>query len=353
MNTVVYPEPPARGQVDVNPKAYSEPSRTFITWYPYCRRSDALAQQIGARSHLVHYLRFKVPWLAPIKYILQTLKTLAILIRERPSQVLVASPPVSAPFVIWLFSRVFDYLFIIDAHSGAFQHVRWTWSLPTQRFLARRALATVVTNEHLASVVRSWGARAELVQDLALDLDPDGAMISRGGFHAVLVCTYSVDEPVAEVLEAAKLLPQVTFSFTGDPAYMSASLRQNLPANVRLTGFMPDEEYLALLRGADIVISLTKEDHTMQRGGYEAVALGKPLITSHWPLLREVFARGTVHVDNSPQAIVSAIRAIQIDPGCWRRDMARLRQERRRVSADQVQNIRDLLDDGIMGRNPT
>ena len=26
----------------------------FITWYPYCRRSDALAEQLGARSYLVH-----------------------------------------------------------------------------------------------------------------------------------------------------------------------------------------------------------------------------------------------------------------------------------------------------------
>ena len=174
----------------------------------------------------------------------------------------------------------------------------------------------------------------------------------REGFHAVFVCTYSVDEPIAEVLEAARRLPDVSFSFTGDPAYMSADLQRSLPANVRLTGFLPDTEYLALLRGADIILSLTKEDHTMQRGGYEAVALGKPLITSHWPLLREVFGRGTVHVDNSPQAIVSAIRTIQVEPRSWHREMIGLRQERQHVSAAQVQNLRGLLDGGIIERNP-
>src|SRR5262249_26329033 len=157
---------------------------------------------------------------------------------------LVASPPVAAPLVIWLGSRLLGYRYVIDAHSGAFQHARWTWSLPVQRFLARRALATVVTNDYLAGVVRSWGARAEIVQDLSLDLKPEGPARRQPRFHAVLVCTYSVDEPVAEVVEAARRLPDIQFSFTGDPAYLPAGLRSRLPENVRLTGFLPDEEYL-------------------------------------------------------------------------------------------------------------
>jgi glycosyltransferase involved in cell wall biosynthesis len=36
----------------------------------------------------------------------------------------------------------------------------------------------------------------------------------------------------------------------------------------------------------------------MQRGACEALWLGKPLITSDWPLLREYFYKGTVHVVN-------------------------------------------------------
>src|SRR5262245_54091029 len=122
MNPVAVSKLCEEEQAQGSPSCSSGPSRVFITWYPYCRRSDALAQQIGARSCLVHYFRFKVPWLAPIKYVLQTLKTLSILFRERPSQVLVASPPISAPFVIWLLSHVLRYRFVIDAHSGAFQH---------------------------------------------------------------------------------------------------------------------------------------------------------------------------------------------------------------------------------------
>lgn len=313
--------------------------RVFITWYPYCRRSDALAEQIGACSFLIHYLKFKVPALAPIKYLFQSFKTCLVLIRERPRVVLVASPPVVAPALIWLVSKILGYRYVIDAHSGMFQHSRWSWSEPIQRFLSRRAEVTVVTNAHMAEIVRSWGARAELVQDLSLDLRPSGPATEEASFHVVFICTYSVDEPVEAVVEAARKLLEVKFSFTGDPYYAPKALKKDLPANVRLTGFLPDEDYLALLRGADAILVLTREDHTMQRGGYEAVALGKPLIISDWPLLREVFSRGAIHVDNSATGIVRAVEAIREDPLTFRQEMVQLRRERGRLSAAQVTNL--------------
>lgn len=323
----------------------------FITWYPYCRRSDAIAEQIGAQSHLIHYLRFKVPAVAPVKYLLQGLRTAWILLRDRPSRVLVAAPPVVAPLVIWFGSLLLRYRFVIDAHSGVFQHSRWIWALPLQRFLARRALATVVTNERMAGIVRAWGGRAVLVQDLALQLDPAGTASRHVGFHVVFICTHSADEPVEAVVEAARMTPDVTFSFTGDPAYAPKGFRESLPRNVKLPGFTPDAEYLALLRGADAILVLTREDDTMQRGAYEAMALEKPLITSDWQLLRQVFARGTIHVDNSPQAIAQAVKKIRQSPHSYSLEMAKLRHQRSLVSASQVEKLRNLCHTAESGES--
>ena len=53
------------------------------------------------------------------------------------------------------------------------------------------------------------------------------------------------------------------------------------PDNVRLTGFLPDSDYVGLILASDAVIALTTMDHTMQRGAYEAVYLGRPVITSN------------------------------------------------------------------------
>jgi glycosyltransferase involved in cell wall biosynthesis len=76
---------------------------------------------------------------------------------------------------------------------------------------------------------------------------------------------------------------------------------------VKFTGFLPDEEYLGLLRGVQAIMVLTTNNHTMQRGACEAVSLGKPIITSDWPVLRSYFNKGTIHVDNSYHGIKEGI----------------------------------------------
>jgi glycosyltransferase involved in cell wall biosynthesis len=112
-----------------------------------------------------------------------------------------------------------------------------------------------------------------------------------------------------------------------------------MPPNVTLTGFLPTAAYGGLLSSADAVLALTTRDHTMLRGAYEAVYQGTPVIVSDWPLLREAFPAGAVHVDNTAAAIVGAIRAIQAAPASYRAGASRLRAmklERWRVVREEL-----------------
>ena len=147
----------------VNSKDMTPVKVSFITWYPSCRRSDAIAAALGGPSHLIHYLGFKQPRYAALKYVAQTAVTWRRLWRDRSRCVLVASPPVVAALIVWLFCAVFRRQLVIDAHTGVFDDPRWTWALPLSRFLARRAVATIVTSEHLAREVERWGGRALVI----------------------------------------------------------------------------------------------------------------------------------------------------------------------------------------------
>ena len=106
---------------------------SFVTWSPYCRRSDAIAAALGGTSHLVHYLTYKRPLQAPAKYCLQTARTLRILEREQPELILVAVPPIFAALPVWLHARRHGVRFVVDAHTGIFAHARWTWLTPLSR----------------------------------------------------------------------------------------------------------------------------------------------------------------------------------------------------------------------------
>jgi glycosyltransferase involved in cell wall biosynthesis len=147
-------------------------------------------------------------------------------------------------------------------------------------------------------------------------------------FSIVVINSFSPDEPLAEVLQAAATLPQVQFYVTGDPLRAPKTLFRQKPDNVQFTGFLPDQEYVGLLRAAQAIMTLTTDNHTMQRGACEAVWLGKPIITSDWPILRESFAKGTLYVDNSARSIREAVIRMQNDRDSLEREIVRLQDER-------------------------
>lgn len=317
---------------------------SFITWYPSCRRSDSIARELGGVSHLIHYLGFKQPLHAPFKYALQTASTWWRLLRERPQVVLVAAPPIVAVIGVWLYCLLFRARFVIDAHTGVFDDARWTWMLPITRFLARRAAGCVVTNEHLAVKVREWGATAVIIGDVPVEFADVPPARLGDGFQVVVINTFSVDEPLGEVVEAARRLPSARFHVTGNPKSARIPLPEDLPSNLRFTGWLSDDGYASLLRAADAVVCLTTHDHTMQRGAYEAMALEKPLVTSDWALLRATFSRGTVHVANTGAGIEDGLRRVMAGHATFKDEMRQLRRERRAIFTASLTQLKRRIE---------
>jgi glycosyltransferase involved in cell wall biosynthesis len=302
---------------------------TYISWAPHCSRSDHTARELGGTSHMVY-----VGWLGShpltvgFKYAAQAWKTWRLLLRERPGAVFVMMPPVFAVLAVWMYAAVRRVPFVIDAHTAAFLHPRWSAWLWLQRILARRAATTIVHNEHLAQIVRQGGGRATLVPDVPVIFGAVQPVQRTESFVVAVVCSFNYDEPIAQVLEAARAVPDVRFLMTGDPRRMSDELKRLVPENVTLTGFLSDAAYGGLLMSADAVMTLTTRDHTMLRGAYEAVYQGTPVIISDWPLLRAAFDEGAVHVNNSPAAIIDAVRRMQSDHPALRAGAMRLRERK-------------------------
>ena len=80
-------------------------------------------------------------------------------------------------------------------------------------------------------------------------------------------------------------------------------------------------------RDVDSVIDLTNRDHTLLLGAFEAVSLGTPLIVSDWPILRDYFSRGTVHVPNTVEGVCEGVRCVQREQERLRHDIVLLRDE--------------------------
>lgn len=322
---------------------------TFIAWHAFSRRGQLLSEKLELELYLIHMLKRRY-FLAPVRYVLQAARTLAVLVREKPRLVFVQNPPIFAVIVVYLYAKLWKARYVIDSHTGGLLAPWWQWSLPIHAFLSRRAITTIVTNEHLSALVESWGARSFIVGDVPTTF-PQGKPFSLNGkFSIAVINTFSPDEPLAEILEAAATLPEVEFYITGNTLRAKRSFFESKPDNVRFTGFLPDEEYYGLLRAVQAVMVLTTDNHTMQRGACEAVSLGKPVITSSWPILREYFNKGTIHVDNSAESIREAVIRMQREQETLEDEILVLQQDRRHEWQEkQVQLVRIIEEGGSPG----
>jgi glycosyltransferase involved in cell wall biosynthesis len=228
-----------------------------------------------------------------------------------------------------LLRPLIGYRLILDLHNESVEPFVNNSALYKRliTFLHRSADLCLVTTEPLCQVVLTNGGRPWVLPDRVPAMEPAALSGPRlGPAEIVFVCSFAADEPFVEVIEAARLLGDtVVLHVTGRPPASFAG--RAIPPNVRLTGFLPDSEYERLLREASAIIDLTAMENCLVCGAYEAVALGKPLVTSDTAALRSYFRRGTVHTRHDAPAIASAVRQVLANIASLESDMRRFRPE--------------------------
>ncbi|HZQ08646.1 MAG TPA: glycosyltransferase [Anaerolineae bacterium] len=301
----------------------------FVVWGPPSvgPRSQVLARELGvSRLYYIHPNTPRGLASALYRYAWQARATWRILREQRPPLVFVQSPPTLAVLSVLAYTRTAHARYIVDAHSAAFLH--WFWRSPGWLFrrLARNAITTLVTNSHFASQIQAAGGNALVLRDIPTTFEQTPHSFD-GAFNIVVVNTFAPDEPLSEILDAARDLPDIQFYVTGKRKSAPAALLSRAAPNVHFTDFLPDKEYYGMLAACDAVMCLTTRDHTMQRGACEALTLGKPIITSDSELLRDYFRQGTVHVANTRAAIRQGIERMRAEHARYRAEIVALQQE--------------------------
>ena len=280
----------------------------FVSWIEHHGRSQGFVERLGLTPIYVHCLGQQDVVSAPLKYGPEAVSTLRRLGEVRPDVVFVMDPPVFAAAAVFLYCLVRRARYVMDCHSGVFNSRKWRWSLPVQRFLARRAAAVLVTNSvHLREVL-SWHAKGLIVGDPPPTLPAPVARSSGPTARFIFVIgVFGRDEQLPAVLDAAARLPGVEFRVSGDTRRARQAWLDNHPPNLRFTGFLSTADFWAHVRDASAVLTLTNREDTILRGGWEAMFMEQPLITSNTSALRSYFTRGTVLVEHNPESIAAGV----------------------------------------------
>jgi glycosyltransferase involved in cell wall biosynthesis len=288
--------------------------RLFIVWYSHSRRAETLSREVNAQLVFLDELSFKKRWFKPLHYLALGWKTWRLLERERPVLVIVQSPPIFAPLTVALWCKLRRKkrtTYVIDCHPGTFYDSNWQWALPALRWLSRSAITTTLCNEDTQYILKQWDMKCLFLPDGLPTMEhASGTIGSEGEARIAVISTYSLDEPIAEIFEAARQLPQVIFYVTGDPQRASSKLLARKPDNVVLTGFLRGGAYSGLLHNVHGIIVLTNTLNSLTCGAYEALSLVKPTIVSDTPEMRRCFPHGFIFIENTPEAIAESVELL-------------------------------------------
>lgn len=307
----------------------TELRRVWITWEHH-RRSVELAREFGAQLVEFNSERSRVG-----RYRELAGKTLRFLKSNQPDIVFAQNPSIVLAALLVFYKRKFGFYLVIDRHSNFKLHANalpWYKSFVFQmlsRYSVKHAQMTIVTNEPLAEMVEDWGGSGVVLQDKIPDLLHANPRDLGEDFSLLFVCTYSDDEPVAEVFEAAAILGEGYRVYVSGKISKFASKFSDhvvLPENVEQTDFIPDEEYQALLSSVDATIVLTTRENLLTCGAYESIAMGKPIVLSGSKALRRYFSDGMAYTDNSAKSIVECVQEIRRDLGAYQSGIAILRE---------------------------
>ena len=287
--------------------------------------------------------KLRIVWkpLVPLRYLLNAISTCIYLLSRRPRAVIVTNPPVFPGLIALPYCIATKAPLLLDSHPSAFgDEAMARWSAGAHARLARRAATTMVTVPELAEIVTAWGGRADIVHEAppAHRAAPARPLSSRP--RILYIGRFASDEPTAEVVEAARVVPEADVLITGDVRKCPAQLRRSAPANVIFTGFLEGHDYDGALEQADVIMVLTRHPLAVNRGAYEAVYFERPLIISDLPAMTPLFpyaisvrndsadiARGIESTIKHHQELVSACpRARALQEQRWLQQLDRIRE---------------------------
>ena len=277
--------------------------QVFLVWPREYKLSQHFARAIGLDLLLIQCKPWRGATLPfPIRYIIQSIRTLLWLLRHKPAFVYIQNPPLMAVMVVWfytLFNKKTKYG--IDHHSVFFREKKWQRFHGIARPLARQAAINTSHNVYDLRTLLEWNAVAMEMQfmnphynltrlDEPLQNQALEEQRKKYPFSVFMVNRFAKnDDDYLTVIKAAQHRPDWIFFVTGNCANIHELDFAAMPPNIVCTGYMEHEEFLKLMKRCDIVLSLTLREKTILWSVREAMALGKVFVTSDTEALREYF----------------------------------------------------------------
>jgi glycosyltransferase involved in cell wall biosynthesis len=317
----------------------------FITWGKYNSRVESLAKALGAEPIYIGKVRKNKFLLNSFfLYLNYAYQNIRILNKLKPNIIIIENTTWPVALVNFLYSKISGAKLVLDSHSCAFDYVFIKYPLFISKLFAKYSALSFVTNLSHYNILKEKDANVMILSDIPFENGFAGINKKplTEKFNLCYICTFSYDEPYFELIKAAGKLSDVQVYITGN--YPIVNINPDDYKHVIFTGYINNEEYRSLLKSVDAIITLTRNEDTMQRAGSEAVSVGKPLITSDTKMLRNYFTQGTVFVDNTVEGITEGIIKLKDNYDLYSSEILKFQENRKKMFINKLNEVKESLE---------
>lgn len=280
----------------------------FVAWRIFQRRNTSVASKFNLEAkYYYRHWEEKSKLHKVVSYVLKAIDMSRDLIAYKPEVIFLQLPPVPVLYIVALYCRLTGCRYIPDCHNVMIYSKWLNW--PFAKALLRSADAMLVHNEDVAIHAQTLGLNPITLRDplpeLSSSSDPE--LLAQFGLqratYVIVPWSFAYDEPISELFQAAESLPQTKFVMTWFAEKLPSQLRDSVPPNLVLTGYLDDNSFNTLFSQAGAALVLTIREGTQPSAASEAISLGVPLIVSDLKTTKKLYEDVPVYVENTPTAI--------------------------------------------------
>ncbi|WP_421842845.1 glycosyltransferase [Marinobacter algicola] len=263
-----------------------------------------------ARIFSADYYEFSKPNSSYIsRIIVNTFLTLKVFLKKYQI-IFVQNPSIVLVAVSVLINVFFRKKLVVDAHNAGVFPLEGKSKLLVafNNFLLKRSDLVIVSNSSLSRKLSNLGVSSIAMPDPIPELEENvRTSFDISPVQVFIICSWSDDEPIELYFSLAKVFPNIEFGISGKMKERYNHLLSDVPENLNLMGFLPENEYFYYLANSEAIIDLTTRNDCLVCGAYEAISVGVPAILSDTTVNREVFKKGIVFSECNESALVEAL----------------------------------------------
>lgn len=321
----------------------------YIAWVPFQRRAQSLASAFnlvpcyyhfrwGERNRLFSFLS----WFG------KGLATFIDLVKYRPDHVFIQLAPTPLLYITAIYCAITRCRYISDCHNTMLydaHNIHW----PLAKYLLRKSCVMIVHNEDVQAHAKRLGLPSVILRDPLPAMEVPVGVNEVAGIrlneeaYVIVPGSMAVDEPLVELFNAAKAVPEALFVLTWFAERLPQELRLQAPANIRFTGFLKEPDFNVLYAKANAALVLTTREGTQPSGASEAISLGVPLIVSDIKTTRRLYKNHPIYVKNEPASITDGVRLALSNHEKWSGLISELKNELSTQANIQIEKVKTCL----------